>query len=439
MRQWTVKEWERLPLGNAPGKIPEPSAAVLTRAAEKSDVIRKRGIAVLDFGRDSLRARNVVGAISTDSASLEILPKIEVDSNTNDQGENARSRAQLIRMLAVAYDIEISAGELSMLGRQNETVLEILIRLFCDKLIRLAQRGLPKRYLSRRDDISALRGRLQIVRQFTVLAATPQRLACQFDELSEDIALNQIIKAAICAMRKHAPGIETRRILSELAFFYADVSEITVAQLPWEQATIDRTNASWLEVLTLARLFLQGQYQTTSFGRESGFSLLFDMNTLFESYVAKIAIRAARGTTLRVHVQGGRKYCLTENGEGERSQLFQTKPNILIMKAGECRMIIDTKWKHLAPLIEDQKQGVSQGDVYQMMAYGQLYDCPHCVLLYPHHDALQAHDGIQRSFRVTDRNETISVATIDIRNANNVATVLRALICKESDNSQSAA
>jgi 5-methylcytosine-specific restriction endonuclease McrBC regulatory subunit McrC len=36
----------------------------------------------------------------------------------------------------------------------------------------------------------------------------------------------------------------------------------------------------------------------------------------------------------------------------------------------------------------DAKQGVSQADVYHLMAYGRLYDCPKVMLLYPHNEDL---------------------------------------------------
>ncbi len=38
--------------------------------------------------------------------------------------------------------------------------------------------------------------------------------------------------------------------------------------------------------------------------------------------------------------------------------------------------MLDTKWKQLA-------KGVSQADLYQMMAYARLYACPQLILLYP--------------------------------------------------------
>jgi hypothetical protein len=52
-------------------------------------------------------------------------------------------------------------------------------------------------------------------------------------------------------------------------------------------------------------------------------------------------------------------------------------------------LVVDTKWKRMAPRIDDPKQGISQGDVYQLMAYSQLYGCRDVMLLYPHHGDLR--------------------------------------------------
>ena len=45
--------------------------------------------------------------------------------------------------------------------------------------------------------------------------------------------------------------------------------------------------------------------------------------------------------------------------------------------------MIDTKWKALAKEPSDRKRGVSQSDVYQIMAYSRIYDCQDLMLLYP--------------------------------------------------------
>ena len=78
-------------------------------------------------------------------------------------------------------------------------------------------------------------------------------------------------------------------------------------------------------------------------------------------------------------------------------------------------MVIDTKWKRMTPQIDDPKQGVSQGDVYQLMAYSQLYNCPNVMLLYPHHGELPP-DPICTRYAIgaKDSEAILSVATLNM-------------------------
>jgi 5-methylcytosine-specific restriction enzyme subunit McrC len=90
------------------------------------------------------------------------------------------------------------------------------------------------------------------------------------------------------------------------------------------------------------------------------------------------------------------------------------RPDIVVRdRAGDPVLIIDTKWKRVAPRIDDKKQGVAQADVYQMMAYGRLYGCPRLMLLYPHHGALGA-EGETGRYRILGSGDTLSTATIDL-------------------------
>ena len=185
------------------------------------------------------------------------------------------------------------------------------------------------------------------------------------------------MKAAVTRLARIARTVDNQRRLRELAFAYTDIADVLVPALRWDQVALDRTNARWRELLNLSRLLLGERFQTISAGGSKGFSLLFEMNTLFEEYVARSLTRALADTDLRVVSQGGRLYCLeTEDRRG----LFQTRPDILVKRDREVVQIIDTKWKRIAARIDDPKQGVSQADVYQMMAYGQLYDCGRLTL-----------------------------------------------------------
>jgi len=219
------------------------------------------------------------------------------------------------------------------------------------------------------------------------------------------------MKAAVTRLSGVARTGDNQRRLRELAFAYADIADIAVSALRWDSVVLDRTNSRWRDLLSLARLFLGNRFQTTSTGVGDGFSLLFEMSTLFEEYVARMLKRALSGTGLSVVIQGGRLYCLeSEDCRG----LFQTRPDILVKRGNEVVQIIDTKWKRLTARVLDPKRGVSQSDIYQMIAYGHLYTCNAMTLLYPHHDGLSQGEGNLETYRISGSDHRLEVATIDV-------------------------
>ncbi len=421
----TILEWETIGYGDHPElQMPLRAADRIAAVAAASPLAGRGGGGVLEHGRKGLRARGVVGIIAAGGCALEILPKIDFPGQDDAQATGS-IRRRLVHMLAIALDLKIDAGQITALDWQRETLLEILIRLFSEKLVEAVRRGMPRHYIEHADDLTALRGRLHVTRQFTTLAVEPSRLACRFDALTPDIALNRIMKAAVTRLSRIARTTDNQRRLRELAFAYADIAEMPTAALPWDEVVLDRTNNRWRELLNLARLLLGERFQTTSAGGSDGFSLLFEMNTLFEEYVARVLKRALAETDLRVVSQGGRLYCLeTEDRRG----LFQTRPDILIKRGNIVVQVIDTKWKRISSRMDDPKQGVSQADVYQMMAYGRLYGCSRLTLLYPHHFGLHHDAGVLASNLITGSDHRLETATIDVGSAHEIALRLKQLV-----------
>jgi 5-methylcytosine-specific restriction enzyme subunit McrC len=405
MIQRTVSEWKGLRYGAADNQIPLWAADRLAKVARGLPLGGADGSRIITQGRTELRAGQIVGMLVARDCALEILPKIDgVD-------EPGAIRRRLVHMLAAVLNIGIDAGEVTQLGLQRDNILEILIRLFAGRLGDALREGMPRRYIAEEGDLPTLRGRLDAGQQFTRLVMSPQTLACRFDTLSPDIPLNQVMKAAVARLARLTRSEDTQRRLRELTFTYAEIPAVPLPALRWDDIVLDRTNSKWKHLVDLARLFLGNRFQTTSFGADGGYSLLFDMAGLFEEYVARLLSKALRPQGLRVVSQGGLRHCLEDMVSGGRS--FVTKPDILVKDGGETVAVVDTKWKRLSAAVDDPKKGVSQGDLYQMMAYGQVYSCPRLMLLYPHHGELEA-EGILGQHRVTATNHTLTIASFDI-------------------------
>lgn len=409
MTHRTVHEWGRVAVGD--DGFTRGQADALLAAARAHRLGGTDGTDILCDHHRHLRARQMVGVIAARGASLEILPK--VDPAMSDDAP-ATVRGRLMHMLNVALGLDISAGEAAAMSHRADSLLDLFITLFADRLLSEVRRGLPRQYQHVEDDLLALRGRLDVIRQFTVHAVRPDRLACRFDTLAVDIPLMQIMKACVLFVSRHTRSMTTQRKLAELRFLLDEVRTVPPSVLPWKQVRIDRSSRRWSSLLELARLLLGQRWQEThaAIHEPEGISLLFPMNDLFEAYVAAQLRRALTDSGLDIVTQGGLRYCLGPWREDEDTlgSSFSTRPDILVRRGDDVKIILDTKWKNLT-------NGVSQADVYQMMAYARLYRAPRLILLYP--AVPGASDRTVQVHGIAAGRERLEIATLAVENSEN--------------------
>lgn len=155
-RRYALPEWSSLPIGD--DGISEGQAEQLHLAAIKA--ARRLGVAengVLARGFRKLETKQVCGIIAVPGLTLEILPKLA--------DEDGALRATLVRMIAVAFDIPLSEGQIAQMGAQENDLLDVFINLFVTRLSQQVQTGLPRLYVTEDDVLPKLRGTLDVRQQ----------------------------------------------------------------------------------------------------------------------------------------------------------------------------------------------------------------------------------------------------------------------------------
>jgi len=418
MTHLPTREWGSVPVSVGELGFTRQQADALLAAARAHPGANRLGTNVLVDGGSHLHARQMVGMIAAEGCSLEILPK--VDPDVPDGEEDTSVRRRLVRMLDVALGLDLSAGAAIAMDRQDETLLDVLIRHFADGLLGEMRRGLPRRYRQCRDDLPALRGALDVKAQFTRNIVRPDRLACRFDQLDPDTPLMRIMAAAVVFLVRHARHAETQRRLVELRHALADIPLMPVARLPWDKVRINRSNRRWTSLFALAGLLLQRKWQDMAHKTVAaeGITLLFPMNDLFEAYIFALARRALVDSGVEVEPQGGGLYCLgSYTGQYLKDgSLFGTRPDLILRhRSGDALTIVDTKWKKLSTDLSERKHGVKESDVYQMMAYARLYHVPELMLLYP--AAPGDGGGVRAEFGMVGGSQRLRIATVDVAQA----------------------
>lgn len=425
-----LREFDRIQCGSV--FSPEKLAVTVHQRTELERFAERyrttKGATVFQHGpRGSLVAQNFVGVIDLGKHQVEVLPKIE--------GEVSQVRHNLASMVATTLGLTLHADAQTQVGRVNETVLEVMIRLFCEELWKAVRHGMVRRYEVHEDNLVVLRGRLNVGQQVRHNLARPDRLHCTFDEFTADNALNRVLKATLRVLVKVVKGSATSRSVSELLFCFQEVGDVSPGTINWGQAQPDRLNQRYVPLVRMARLFIEGASPDLVSGKGGGFSLLFDMNELFEEYIGRVAVKVFSQEGLSVRLQGPTRHLArTEYG----TPAFELRPDIVVSNAMGPAFIIDTKWKRLNE--DASRDAVSSADMYQMLAYGHRYSTPKVVLLYPHHAGLQDWTARRATYRVdglgqpgAHREIQVVVATVDLVDLRSVpGQLLQVFQCQES-------
>lgn len=421
-----LREFERITCGESFDFTNRVVTAGQHRALEKfsEEYQKQHKVEVFQHGpRKSLVAQNFVGVVNLGRDQVEILPKIE--------GAVPQVRHNLVNMISVVLDLALYDSDSSKVGKHSGSILEVLIGLFCHKLWQCVRRGMARQYEIRNENLAMLRGRISMPEQIRLNLARPDRLACVFDEFSENNPLNQALKAALQVLRRVAKSQPNQRNLAELLFCFQDVDDVAPTAIDWSRAGTNRLSISYKPLLAMARLFIKGKSPDVVSGSGDGFALLFDMNQLFEGYVGAVAKRVFSKEGLDVSLQGPKRH-LARVASG--SPVFELKPDIVVRGDDGIAFIIDTKWKRLKEQV--YREGVTSTDVYQMYAYSTQYASPDVLLLYPHHSDLGEWKPRRAEYWVhgvngsRDLNQRVSVSSLDLTDLRAVPDQLMKILAK---------
>jgi 5-methylcytosine-specific restriction enzyme subunit McrC len=301
-------------------------------------------------------------------------------------------------------------------------------------LLAAIRRGLGQEYVQHEELLPYVRGKVRWFLQARLQAAGRVDLACSFDERSEDTPLNRTLKAALLAAGKMLEGSRTDTIVTELRHLMDGVSHLCPPAAERARLRTDRMNRHLEPLLVLAQLLLGNRNPDlgrSTDGNRDTFALVWDMNVLFEEYVGRLTREVLEREGFQVTLQEGAGTYLAQEAATRRNA-FLLRPDLLVRRGGKPAVVADTKWKRL-----DSRQahlGVSEADIYQVLAYAHRHETERAVLIYPHHPALGC-PGRQRDFEVQgagSRKVRTRIVTLDLARLDGVpGQLLQELIPEE--------
>ncbi|CDB74322.1 McrC family protein [Clostridium sp. CAG:265] len=326
---------------------------------------------VYDYNK--IKFINYVGIIKINNLIIEILPKISLSNDI------IKDREILVFMLSKCNKLSVDINELLNSNILNNSLLDILAKVFSKKLLNELQKGLYREYVSKEEALSTIKGKTLISKSIKENTINKNKMNCKYDEFTEDNLFNAILKRAISVILFSIKNDDVKKELNIINNVLNDISDIYIPNNIILNYKLNRMNNRFLECFTLAKLILLNSSMDKSLGKENGFSILFEMNYLYEEYIGVLLKEVFNDTNISINTQEKSRYLLW-NTLKERNEIA-LKPDIVIYKDNKPKVIIDTKWKSSSI---NNIEIYSQSDIYQMYAYITTYaECEECILLYP--------------------------------------------------------
>ncbi len=285
-------------------------------------------------------------------------------------------------MLIYSHDIDIKNEDIATsLNHDSNNVLEAFIQIFAKQLFQELRKGIYKKYITHQDNLPVLKGKYKINENLKY-NLIKNKIYCEFDEFSEDNALNQFFLYSVKTLSRYAKD-KKQLNMCELALCDVEYRQLDMRNI---EIYFDRLNKRFEGAYDLAMLLLQKSIPMFDDGKKS-FAFLFDMNALFEKFIGNIYKSIDSSTLLQ-----------NEKNFGN----LKLKPDIITSS-----QIIDCKYK-----IVKNKEELNTQDKYQMYVYGANFDLKDTMLLYPKHN----HPDIDKNLKLgkDDKMVKLKMRSIDL-------------------------
>ena len=301
---------------------------------------------------------SVIGAFESGGLSVLIRPKLAID-----------------RVLFLA-SYAMGAFKLREMDRFDYADARTLVEAMALALAAAARRafagGLIHGYRTVEEAAHTVRGRIRIDEQIRRRFGTPVPIEVRYDEFTDDVTANRLVKAAAARLGRLRLSLKhSREGLHWIAARLENVSLVEFPATAVPEVAFDRLNEHYREVVALARLVLRhGSFEAARGGVRAQ-AFLIDMNQVFQDFVTQALRESLR---LSAHVfRSDTAIKPTFLDEAERIRL---KPDLSWWESGTCTFVGDAKYKRI---VDDR---VPNADLYQLLAYATALDLPGGLLIY---------------------------------------------------------
>ena len=277
-------------------------------------------------------------------------------------------------MLSYAFQVLKQSNYDDVASEQFENAQDLFAAILGKGIAQQLKQGLYREYITKHETLSVMRGKLDLPETLRNRIQRKQKLACEFDELSENNLMNQILKTTMHYLLAD-DGVENDRKITlkkELVFFDG-IDLLEPKAIQWSRLHYQRNNRNYEMLMNICYFVLDGMLQTTEKGEYKmiGFSDEH-MARLYEKFILEYYSQHHKYLSEVKAAQV--KWNLVGDNAESMIRFLPIMQTDITLRMKEKILIIDAKYYGSSLQKQFDKYSLHSGNVYQIFTYVKNQD-----------------------------------------------------------------
>jgi 5-methylcytosine-specific restriction enzyme subunit McrC len=273
-------------------------------------------------------------------------------------------------MLTYAFQSLRQSGFDEIAAEDFENIYDMFSAILSKGVATQLKKGLYREYIQNTEELSVLRGKLNLQGTIKNKIQHKEKLVCDYDELSENNLLNQILKTTMLVLvRQVDVKPEYKAVLKKNLVFFDGVDGIEPSLIRWDKIRYQRNNQSYRMILNICYLVLDGLLLSTEAGTIKLATFLDEraMHRLYEKFI----LGYFRYHHPEYKANPDTISWDTDDGVIEFLPMMVTD---ITLKYGGKALIIDAKYYAHTMQSQFDVSSIHSGNLYQIFAYVKNLD-----------------------------------------------------------------
>lgn len=271
-------------------------------------------------------------------------------------------------MLSYAFQVLNEDGYKQVATEEFENAAELCAAILIKGVFSQLKRGLGKEYIVQTEELSSLRGKVDISASVKEQTMLRKRLVCNYDEFSVNSYMNRIIRTTMDTLVKSNISKDRKKQLRKLLIYFAEVEPLNRVSINWK-LQFNKNNQTYQMLISICYLILKGLLQTTSDGSTKLMDFLDEqrMCRLYEKFILEYYKKE------HPEVKASASQIPWDTDDGYREMLPVMQSDIML-KQRDRTLVIDAKYYAHTTQKQYDVNTLHSGNLYQIFTYVKNLD-----------------------------------------------------------------